>query len=87
MKVIAFLVGAIAGVLIVRAIFLDPLQVMGWNLFWNSLSDGELMNPEVVFKSQTFMKCVVGFAIGGILGAWAGAAVQKALQHGQTGKA
>lgn len=48
MKAIAFLIGAIAGLLIVRAMFLDPLQVMGWNMFWNGLSNGELMNPEVV---------------------------------------
>ena len=77
MKAIAFLIGSVSGVLIVRALFLDPIQVMGWDMFWNICSDGEMMNPDILFKSETFIKCVGGFVVGGILGALVGSAIKK----------
>ena len=80
---IAFLIGSVAGVLIVRILFLDPVQVIGWDMFWNGLSNGEIMSPEVVFHSETFYKCIGGLAVGGILGVLVGNAIQKGSKGGQ----
>ncbi len=63
--------------IIVRALFLDPIQEMGWSLFWNGLSEGEVMDLETLFQSKTFLKCVAGAATGGILGLALGNAIQK----------
>jgi uncharacterized membrane protein len=77
MKIILFVIGAVAGLLIVRGFFLDTIQIAGWNMFWNRLSEGDLMNPDVVFKSETFMKCIVGMIAGGVLGALLGSVKAK----------
>ena len=76
---IMFLIGSIAGVLIMRAFFLDFIQIMGWELFWNDLSDSKIMDAEMIFKSKTFLKCFAGGAVGGILGAILGNAIETQM--------
>ena len=83
MRGIAFVVGSIVGVFIVRALFLDPVQIIGWDMFWNGISNGKMMNPEAVLKSETFLKCVGGFVVGGLLGVLVGSTVQKKPKDGQ----
>ena len=78
MKAVLFVVGVLAGVVIVRAQFLDPFQVMGWDMFWNGLSEGELFDIELVLESKTFLKCAVGAGVGGLLGMLLGSVFQKA---------
>lgn len=65
MRSLAFFVGGVIGVLLVRALFMDPIEVIGWGLFWSGLADGRMMNMEAVFGSTTFLKCVAGFILGG----------------------
>jgi hypothetical protein len=66
------LIGGILGVIVVRLFFLNPLQIMGWNIFWNNLSHLNFDLFKLIFKSATFGKCVFGFiagcAAGGIVG-------------------
>jgi hypothetical protein len=57
--------GGILGVLLVRALFLDPIEEIGWRMFWDGLFDGRLMNLGTVIQSVTFLKCLVGFILGG----------------------
>ena len=63
---ILFLVGGVMGVLIVRSCFLNPIEIMGWHIFWSGLQKGEMLfSAEMVIQSATFGKCVVGFLSGG----------------------
>jgi len=63
---ILFLAGGIFGGVIVRLFFLDPIQIIGWNIFWKRLFEGRVLNLEYVYESATFLKCATGFLIGGI---------------------
>lgn len=60
--------GAIAGVIVVRFIFLNDTQIIGWNMFWKQLSKLDFDMFKFAFKSATFGKCVIGFIAGGLLG-------------------
>lgn len=72
MKILAILVGAIAGLLIVRYFMLDPFEEIGWEIFWHEIFNGKGdvsgEGLEVVLKSNTFMKCSIGTIIGAIAG-------------------
>ena len=72
--------GAVAGVLIVRAFFLDWTQIWGWNMFW----DGKMMNSDdlnTIFRSATFLKCVAGFIVGGVVGAYIGVGIALSKKY------
>lgn len=71
------LVGGILGVLIVRYLVLDELEVIGWGMFWSGLGDGDMMDTDTLFNSSTFWKCVAGFVIGGGAGWFAGSRLQR----------
>ncbi len=60
------LAGGVLGVILVRFLLLDPVQVFGWQLFWDGLFEGHLMDVEFVLKSVTFAKCALGFVIGAV---------------------
>ena len=60
--------GGALGILIVRALFLDPLEQLGWTMFWRGLEEGESMNWEAVLQSATFLKCLMGFVLFGVAG-------------------
>ena len=66
------LIGGILGVLVVRYFILEPIEVMGWNMFWSGISEGAQPNFKQVLKSDTFIKCAIGFAVGGFLGSLSG---------------
>ena len=62
---VGFLLGGIIGVCLIRAFFLDPIEQMGWTMFWEGLGHGELMNLGAVVQSATFLKCIAGFLLVG----------------------
>ncbi len=66
--IIGAVVGGILGVLIVRALFLDAIEQMGWAIFWEGLGKGKLGGEDwsTVLRSATFAKCVCGFLVGSI---------------------
>ena len=70
--IVLALFGGVIGVAIVRFYFLNPLQIIGWNLFWQNLSHLNFDMFKLIFKSATFGKCLVGFLAGGAVGALAG---------------
>ena len=72
-----FVIGGVAGVLVVRGFFLDTLEEIGWRLFWEGIKRGEIMNLDTVLQSATFAKSLVGFLIGGFLGICIGQKMRK----------
>lgn len=73
MQQLYIIVGAIVGLLIVRGFLLDPLEEIGWRMFWNALFNGKLSakGMDNVLGSATFIKSVMGIALGGIAGFFA----------------
>jgi len=65
---LGFVLGGILGVCLIRALFLDPLEQMGWSMFWSGLGQGEDMNWGMVLQSATFLKCLTGFVLVGAAG-------------------
>jgi hypothetical protein len=57
-------VGGVAGVLLVRAFFLDPIEQLGWSMFWEGLANGQIMDLGTVVGSATFAKCMAGLVLG-----------------------
>ena len=76
-KVLIALAGAILGVLIVRGFFLDPVEELGWRMFWEGAARGQTMNLETVLRSSTFAKSLVGFVLGGVSGLGVSALMKK----------
>ena len=65
-------IGGIVGVVLVRALFLDRVEEIGWRIFWEGIGNGRVMDFGVVVQSTTFVKCLAGLLIGGAAGAiWA----------------
>lgn len=63
--IILVIIGAIVGVAVVKFFFLNSIQIIGWNLFWKSLSHLNFEMFKLIFKSETFKKCFIGALIGG----------------------
>jgi hypothetical protein len=63
--IISSCIGGILGVLLVRALFLDGIEEIGWRIFWEGLGNGRMMNFGAVVQSSTFAKCLAGLVIGG----------------------
>jgi predicted DNA repair protein MutK len=76
-------VGALAGLLVVRSFMLEPIEEMGWRMFWRTFSEGNIgrVNMEMVFHSSTFGKSVVGVIVGGVVGFFAGKAFRPSKQQ------
>jgi len=70
MKILFVIVGAIAGLLIMRGFMFDGIEEMAWRFFWNDVFNGNLgtKGMDQVLQSATFMKSMVGVLGGGILG-------------------
>lgn len=62
---LAFAIGGIVGVCAVRAFFLDPVEKVGWRMFWSSLGGRESIDMATVLQSATFAKCTCGFLLVG----------------------
>jgi len=70
MKVVFAVVGAVVGLLLVRGFMLDPIEEIGWRMFWNALFKGNFSTKGIrmVFESAAFTKSAVGMVAGRILG-------------------
>jgi hypothetical protein len=75
--ILLIITGGIIGVAVVRMFFLSSFQIMGWKIFWNNLSNIQFNMLRNVFESATFGKCLLGFIVGGILGALSGKMLKK----------
>jgi hypothetical protein len=64
-KTLAFLIGGVIGVAVIRAFFLDTIEELGWRMFWRALGEGGSMDLGRVLNSSTFTKCMLGFLAGG----------------------
>jgi hypothetical protein len=62
---LGFAVGGIVGVFLIRVLFLDPFEQMGWTMFWQGFGRGDDMNWGMVLQSATFLKCLTGFTFVG----------------------
>ena len=69
-----FILGALLGVIVVRALFLTAEEELGLRIFMEMLSSGHVSGNDAqellkeALKSSVFTKGVVGFLIGGITG-------------------
>lgn len=77
LTILLAIIGAVLGVAVVRFFFLNPIQIAGWNLFWQNLSRFNFDMFKLIFRSATFGKCLVGFLIGGAAGALVGFMLKK----------
>jgi hypothetical protein len=70
MKIIFVVVGAVVGLLFVRAFMLDTIEEIGWRMFWDALFKGNFSTRglRIAIESSTFTKSVIGMAAGGVLG-------------------
>lgn len=70
MKVIFVIIGAVVGLMLVRAFMLDTLEQIGWRIFWDAVFNGHFGTGWVgrVVESSTFTKSVIGMAAGGLVG-------------------
>lgn len=69
--IIGILCGVI-GVILIRYVILNPMEIMGWNMFWSSLLEHPdritKMDWAIILKATSFWKSVGGFAVFGIGG-------------------
>jgi hypothetical protein len=77
--VVSLCVGSIVGVLLVRAFFLDPIEELGWRMFWAAIGDGRGMDFSMVVKSATFAKCLAGLVLGAGAGFFIASAFNRRL--------
>jgi vitamin-K-epoxide reductase (warfarin-sensitive) len=61
---LAFLFGAVVGLLVVRGFFFDTAEELAWRLFWSG--GWPTMTAGEVLRSATFAKCFCGILLGGI---------------------
>ncbi len=71
------IIGAIVGVAVVRLFFLNSMQILGWNLFWENLSKFNFDMFRLISKSETFRKCFFGGLIGGGIGVITGYIINR----------
>ncbi len=82
--VLGFLIGGIAGVILVRSFLLDGLEEIGWRVFWEEFWNGRLMNLGDVLNSSTFWKTFSGFLIGGSAGSAIASRIKNPEKHGSS---
>jgi len=69
---IGFVIGGAIGVVIIRAFILDEIEVLAFNMFWDSIKEKDLaFDMKTILNSTTFLKCSLSFLVGGILGGFA----------------
>jgi hypothetical protein len=64
-------IGMVLGVYIAKHYTFDMVEVMGWELFWESVEKGHINTKdiqEIILKSTTFHKSFLGGVIGGWIG-------------------
>ncbi len=67
-QIIAFLLGGILGVAIVRLVFLDEVERLAFQIFWESIGKSQTgFTGEQILQSATFLKSLAGFVLTGVL--------------------
>lgn len=77
--IVSLCVGGIVGVLLVRALFLDPIEELGWRMFWGGIGNGRSMDLGMVVQSATFAKCLAGLLLGAGSGFFIASAFNRKL--------
>jgi hypothetical protein len=69
-RIYYILIGAVFGLLVVRGFFLDPVEEIGWRIFWDALFRGHISmrGMEEVIGSATFAKSMLGIGAGVVVG-------------------
>jgi hypothetical protein len=69
-KLLLIVGGAVIGLMVVRAFMLDPIEEMGWSMFWEAFFNGRMSSQDMgmVLQSATFMKLLIGTFVGGFVG-------------------
>ena len=70
-KTIFIIMGTVLGIYFVRNFAFDMTEVVGWELFWDSVKKGHINQndiKEIILKSTTFHKSFLGGVIGGVIG-------------------
>lgn len=62
------ILGAFVGLVLVRAVVLDPVETIAWKMFWNALQQGAVADFGRLLESTTFWKSVGGVIVGGSCG-------------------
>ena len=64
------IIGGIIGVGLVYKFWFDPIEYMGWELFWSSVKSYGLHAADIkmALHSSTFHKSLLGFVVGYFLG-------------------
>jgi hypothetical protein len=65
------IVGGVIGLFAVKGLFFDNIELAGWEYFWDAVKHHNMNTneiKEIVSKSTTFHKSLIGFAIGYITG-------------------
>jgi hypothetical protein len=83
--IVSLCVGGIVGVLLVRAFVLDPIEELGWRMFWEGIGNGRSMDFGMVVQSATFAKCLAGLVLGAGAGFFIGSAFNRRLGAGTQG--
>jgi len=85
MKAIFAVVGVVVGLLLVRGFMLDPIEEIGWRMFWDAIFKGNISTAGIgkVFESATFTKSAIGMVVGGIVGLLASTKFATAKNRGK----
>lgn len=69
-RIYYILIGAAFGLLIVRGFFLDPVEEIGWRIFWEALFRGHISmrGMQEAVGSATFAKSILGVGAGALVG-------------------
>lgn len=63
-------ISGVIGVLVVRLIIFDPVEVFAWELFWMDPFKRGWFTSDEILGSTTFRKSVIGFIIGTGIGTY-----------------
>jgi hypothetical protein len=83
---VSLCVGGIVGVLLVRALFLDPIEELGWRMFCAAIGDGRGMDLGMVVNSTAFAKCLTGLVLGAGAGFFLASAFNRRLSTQAQGR-
>lgn len=74
-KSLFVIIGLVLGVFLAKTILFTEVELIGWEYFWDSLNHGHIDKndiKEIVLKSTTFHKSVLGAVLGGWIGSYVG---------------
>ena len=67
-KTLYAVIGAVIGLALVRAFWLDQIELIAWEIFWSEFGNSRNIKLSKVLQSQTFLKCTAGIVVGTVAG-------------------